>query len=941
MTITKQKTTLALAIASLCGSGAMVWTAPVFAEEAASEPVEKIMVTGSRIARANLSKPGAVTTISRSDIEQTGFKNIGDMLQNLTVSASAPNASQNENTSGVTNFDLRGLGAQRTLVLLNGRRLPNGGNGADAAVDLSAIPTAIIERVEILLDGASSIYGSDAVSGVVNIITRQTGDIFEVSGSIGQSAEGDADTTSLELVTGIVGDKGRFMVSASYDEKQEVYAGDRDFSRYDLTLNPDGSYGQGGSSAMPWSNLKVTDENGKEIFVTRGPEYGEWRETISDASLAQNDLYNYQEPSLLQTPFERYSMSAFGEYDLGNLKFSDDVVFNFEALYSHRKSTTNGAPQPLVPVWGGYLDFTYSPDNYYNQQFGPKDKDGNPYAINDWRRRMVETNGRMNHVENSQYRIVMALSGDFNADWSWELAYNFGRNSNKRLKTGIFNWPAAKNAVGPTHFDEQGVLRCGATPDALIAGCVPLNIFGQPGTDSEISEDMLNYLSGDWPGIQQGHNQIKIASANLSGVVASLPAGDLGVSFGIENQKVEARNQTDAVSINILVTDGLGRPTGGEYSLNEAYLEAVVPLLSDHDWAQSLELNLATRYSDFDTFGSTTNSKVGVFWALNEQLSFRGTWSQAFRAPNVVELYKGRLPDFENGDDPCAVANPNQNCVSTGVPADGSYRETIGQIRTNTGGNTELEPETATSKTLGVIYQPSWLTNGSITLDFYDIQLKDAIGNISAVTKLSECMNNGLYCDSVHRVQSGEFQGVITGVDVFNENLNALNRQGVDAEVRFDIGQFSFGDLSTALNWSFVSKHEVIEPGLVTKDRAGQRVNGQMAVPEHRVNFALNWQHDDFSASWQSYYIDSMLEEVSVKQGDQIVNFTNTVDSTLTHNAQVTYHLDSVDTQITLGVNNLLNEAPPFATGNGNNADPIHSSLYLGREYYLRFKTEF
>jgi len=940
MTINKQKSMLTLLISSLCGVSSVGASFNAYTQELASQEVEKIMVTGSRIPRANLSKPGAVTTITRDDLDQSGFRNIGDVLQNLTVSSSAPNSSQNENTSGVTNFDLRGLGAQRTLVLLNGKRLPNGGNGADAAVDLSAIPTAIIDRVEILLDGASSIYGSDAIAGVVNIITRQAGDIFEVTASIGQSSQGDAQTKSLELVSGIVGDNGQFMISASYDEKEAVYAGDRDFSRYDNSLNADGSFGRGGSSAMPWSNLKVKNAQGEDVFVTRGPEYGEWRETIADSSLAQNDLYNYQEPSLLQTPFERYSLSAFGEYDLGDLRFSNNVKFNIEGLYSHRKSTTNGAPQPLVPVWGGYLDFTYSPDNYYNQQFGPKDSDGNPFAINDWRRRMVETNGRMNNVENSQYRVVLALSGEFNDDWNWELAYNFGRNSNKRLKTGIFNWPAAKNAVGPTHFDEQNILRCGASADELIEGCVPLNIFGQPGTESEITPQMLNYLSGDWPGLQQGHNQIKVASANISGIVGSLPAGDVGVSFGVENQRVEAQNQTDAVSINILVTDGLGRPTGGDYSLNEAYLEAVVPLLTDHEFAQTLELNLATRYSDFDTFGSTTNSKVGVFWSLNDALSFRGTWSQAFRAPNVVELYKGRVPSFENGDDPCANNTPNQNCVNTGVPADGSYTETIGQIRTNTGGNPELTPEEAVSKTLGIIYQPSWLNNGSITFDFYDIQLEDAIGNISAVTKLRECSQNGVYCDAINRVQSGEFQGVITGVDVFNENLNALNRQGLDAEIRFDIGQYSFGDLSTVINWSHVTKHEVIEPGLATFDKAGQRINGQYAVPENRVNFALNWNSGDFAVTWQSYYIDSM-KEVSQQESGTLDGFTHTVDSTLTHNAQFAYDLDSYSTQLMLGVNNLLDEEPPYATGNGNNADNLHSSLFMGREYYLRMKVAF
>lgn len=905
----------------------------------AKDAIEKVMVTGSRIPRANLSKPGAVTTVTRMEIEQAGFKNVGDYLQNLTVAASSPNSLNNNNAAGVTGFDLRGLGAQRTLVLLNNKRLPNGGNGADAAVDLSAIPTAIIERVEILLDGASSVYGSDAVSGVVNIITRVADDLFEVKAETSRSAENDANSLSLELVTGIISDKGRFLVSASYDEKDAVYAGARSFSAVDYTLNKDGSRGKGGSSALPWSNLKVTNANGDDIMVTRGPEFGEWRETITDSSLAKNDLYNYQEPSFLQTPFERYSMSAFGEYDLGDFTWGEAVKFNFEALYSHRKSTTNGAPQPLVPVWGGYFDFTYSPDNYYNQMYGPKDVNGNPFAINDWRRRMVETNGRMNYVENSQYRVVLALSGELAEDWQWEVAYNFARNSNKRLKTGIFNWPAVKNAVGPTHFDAQGTLRCGANADALIAGCVPLNIFGQPGTETEITKEMLEYISGDWPGLQMGHNQIKVASANISGTVANLPAGEVGVSLGIEHQKVEAINQTDAVSINILVTDGLGRPTGGDYALSEAYFEAVIPLVANEAWAKSLELNIASRYSDFDTFGSTTNSKVGLLWGINDELTIRSTWSEAFRAPNIVELYKGKLPGFENGADPCAIATPNQNCINTGVPADGSYRETIGQLRTNTGGNTELQPETATSTTIGLIYQPSWLDSASLTFDYYRISLDQLIGTISAVTKVQECMNYGRFCESIHRVRSGEFQGTLTGIDVFSENLSKLDRAGLDAELRLSLGDYSFGSLSSVVNWSYIASHELAMPSVPTRDLVGERLNGQHAIPKHRVNLALNLNTDDYKLVWNSFYIGEMTELDKAK-GGSLSGFDHVISSTLTHNVNASYYLSDT-VEIAFGINNITDKTPPFATGNGNNADPIHSALFLGREYRLGVSMKF
>jgi outer membrane receptor protein involved in Fe transport len=941
MKLPYKKCTLALAVSMLSSFSSI---SAVAAEESA-EP-ERIIVTGSRIPRENLVKAGAVTVISRADVEASGFTNFGDMLQSLTVAGGGVGSRDPGNAKGVTTFDLRGLGSNRTLILLNSRRLPNGGTGADISPDISAIPTAIIERVEILLDGASAVYGSDAVGGVVNIITRHTEDIFEVTANYGESSRGDAESLSLELVAGIVGDKGRFMVSASYDEKKAVWGQDRDFSLQALNLNADGSKTPGGSSAVPWSHVVVKDAEGNDIHMTRGPEFGEWREINLDSSDPNNDRYNYMELSYLQTPFEKYSFSSFGEYEFGDLSFSNNVTFNMEALYSHRKSTTVGAPQPLVPVWGGYLDFTYSPDNYYNKMYGPKDANGNPYAFNDWYRRMIETNGRANNIENSQYRIVMALSGEFNDDWNWDLAFNYGRNDNKRLKTGIFNWPAAKAAVGPTHFDGDNVLRCGASAETIIDGCVPLNIFGQPGvtgdylSNSEITPDMLGWLSGDWPQLQHGFNQTKIISANVAGIVTELPAGPLGVSFGVERQEIDARMQTDAVAINILVTDGLGRPTGGGYNVDEAYVEFAIPLLTDVAFAQTLELNVASRFSDYDTFGSTTNSKVGLFWALNDELSFRGTWSEAFRAPNIVELFEGQLPAFETGTDPCAnTNNPNANCISTGVPQAG-YNTTLNLVRTNTGGNPKVEPETAIIKTLGIIYQPSWLTDASITFDFYDIALENAISKISAMTKLQECMDNGAYCESIHRVTSGEFSGVLQGVDTFTENLNTLDRSGFDAEYSQKLAETSFGDFNLTVNWSHVTSHKSTEPAATTYEDAGVRHNGSFAIPKDKVNASLRWNYEDISATWNVYYISSM-DEKSTEDGGIINGFSHTLDSSLMHNAQFSYALDDYNTQLSFGISNIFDEEPPFAFGGGNNSDSIHSSYMMGREFYGRVKLSF
>ncbi|KZN34331.1 hypothetical protein N480_22265 [Pseudoalteromonas luteoviolacea S2607] len=909
-------------------------------ENAEDNEVEKIVVTGSRIARTNLVSAGAVTVIDKEAIKASPYKNIGDILQTMTVSQPTEN-SLSANGSGAVRFNLRGIGTNRTLVLLNSKRLPYGGKGADSSVDLGAIPTSIVERVEVLMDGASAIYGSDAIAGVVNIITKKDFDGLEVSASYGNNTDFDGAKKHIEMVSGFAADKGSVTFSASYSEDDVIHSKDIPFSEAPVALQNDGSLLPDGSYWLPWT--AVTDPEGRRL--TQGPDYGEFHEYTSA------DSYNYFEQSFLQQPTEVYSMSAFANYDVGQAFKSENVVLDFEVLYTHRNNDSNSAAQPLIPWIGGYDDIPISKDNYYNQKFGPKDANGQSYDIYKWSKRMNEFGPRQSRFDANQFHIALGLSGDFDDVWSWQTGYTFGRYESQETREGVFNWARVREAVGPTHFDESGTLRCGTGPEVvkfISSTCVPLNIFLQPGQTQP--EGAMEYVSGDWANVSYGYSSIKTATFDVTGTVMTLPAGEVGIASGVSYMELEGLKQTDSNAVHAMTTDGNGRPTGGGYNVSEAYIELNIPLLSDVAFADSLELNLASRYSNYSTgAGNTTNSKASIFWTVNEDFSVRSTISQAFRAANIQELFKGQLPSFENGTDPCKTGadgpirpltqEHDSGCLKTGAPASG-FRDGLDMIRTNTGGNPDLEPETAVIKTLGLVFTPQALDGFSLTFDYYDIELENTISTFRAQRKIELCNETGDFCDDIHRYQSGPLKGVLLGVDTYNENLNASHYRGVDSEAFYKFRTSQYGDFRVGVNWHRALKHEIsIFDGGVT-DYVGTDSSNGGFQPKNKMNFSVNWQYDNISANWFTYYLGEAETDGRPEQGEPT---KHTIDGWSYSNLNVNY-IASDQWEYALGINNVFNTEPRRvmrrSAGNTNSIG-AYSAAFLGTTFYIRAKYTF
>lgn len=969
------KVAKAVRIAMMFGAGAAAAiSAPAFsAEEESAEDVERIEVTGSRIKRADMEGANPVQVITRQDLVTSGITNMGDILQEIpSVAGAATNTAINNGGSGAIRVSLRGLGSNRTLVLLNGRRMVASGLGANSSVDLSTIPTAIVKRVEVLKDGASAIYGSDAIGGVVNIITRDDFEGFEFNAGydIG-TEERDGETKSIDLTIGFSGDKGNAVVNAYYVQQGSQFSGDRDWSKFDYSMNADGELIPGGSSAPPWgryngvnsanpanlTQLRLNEDGtpdldsaGNQQFdlptgtcnsFTHGAANGPGQSDPSNPANATGydcwdwgkDTYNFAPANYHLTPQERYGIFASGSYEL-----NDSVRVFTELSFNRRTSKTKLAPLPLAPLaFFGWTGSTYSADNYYNQQFGPKDMNGDTVDIADWRRRMVETGGRDSQFRVETVRAMFGIDGEFDNGWGWEASYIFGANDSATQGAGGVNFEKVDLAVGPSFKDEQGNVVCG-TVDAPIAGCVSLNTFGTPGTDGEITQEMMDFILFEAHDV--GSNEQQIMSASVFGDAFELPAGTVGFAFGIEHREEKGADYPDAL-IALGITSGSSRTsTVGSYSVDEAFLETNVPLLSGVVGAEVLEVDLAVRYSDYDTFGDTTNHKIGVRWMPFDGLMVRGTSSTAFRAPSTGDLFAGSSDNSPTVVDKCSgtvdgFAPGTPSCIASGAPAGGF--EPIGdQLSSTRGGNPELKPEEADIFTAGIVYSPDFVEGLSLTLDYWDIEITSAISTLGEQLILDSCYTTGEHCDKITRFGADSLlYGNSIDIDDRTTNVGGVESSGYDFNIRYTT-DFEGGTLAFNVDTTYYDTYDITQANGDVIENAGYfyRNSGDGNFPEWKTNADVRYTSDDWSASWSVRYIGEVEEPFSNADSG-----FRTIDSQIINDARFTYFMDNMTA--TIGLNNIFDEDPPFAdSGFNDNTDPRTYNT-TGRHVYVTLGLSF
>jgi outer membrane receptor protein involved in Fe transport len=491
------------------------------------------VITGSRIKRKELVGPAPVAIFTSEQIKASGRLNVGEFLQTVPQQSNAINRNANNGGDGAIRVNLRGIGPASTLVLLNGRRLAPGGTGADSSVDLSAIPTNVIDRIEILSDGASAVYGSDAIGGVINIITFKKFQGAEVNVVGGVSNRGDGQTLDVNGVVGTSGEKGSMLFSLGYYNTQPVFAGNRDFSEtqkgFDAVAGEPYRFGSGtvpgGRIIVPGSEAGV--QNGNSAWndlvrryptatnFTRDLTTGQWRPFLGpNLPVDGEDGYNFQPYNYLVTPQERFSLFTSGDYQLASF-----ARVYFDGFFTKRTSTQELAPEPLV---GDLEGLTVSSQNIYN----PFGRDFT--AV---RRRLSEFGGRITTQDVSSFHAVAGVDGTFGdvKGWTWDVNLNVSRNDALSVNVGNLRVPRLQNAVGPSFIAADGTPTCG-TPDAPIAGCVPLNLFGGPGS---ITQDQIGYLR--YTGVALGFNQQLGTQATVTGELFKLWAErPVGLAVGYE-----------------------------------------------------------------------------------------------------------------------------------------------------------------------------------------------------------------------------------------------------------------------------------------------------------------------------------------------------------------------------------------------------------------------
>ncbi len=956
----------AIKFAIAVGAGAAATSGVALAQETEKEAttLDRIEVTGSRIKRTDIETSQPVFSLSRADIQAQGLTSVGDVIQNLTAQGSALNTTFNNGGNGETRVSLRNLGSQRTLVLVNGKRWV-GGTGLGGAVDLNTIPTAAVERIEVLKDGASTIYGSDAIAGVVNVILRQNFDGAEANAYIGMYDKGDGEKQSYDFTVGTSSDRWSAMMGVGYVKEEPVMAGDRAISAVPVYGSLPGTRN---SFVTPQGNFGIFD--GSEITNPAG-DYGFFVPTSNAPGWRPNagasDTYNFAPDNYLITPQERVSLFAAGSLDI-----TDNFRFKTTVTYNQRKSEQLLAAMPIAFDASSGDTVSISADSIYNP-FGQE--------INEIFRRAVETGGRSFNQDVKTFAFNGALEGSFDiADkpFDWEAGYFYGDNKANNTTDGLFRVSALANALGPSMRDASGNPICVTTPGnaaTAIAGCVPMNMLSGVGG---ITQEMLDYAT--FTAHDELYYKQKNYYANIGGDLFDLPGGALAFSFGMEHRTEFGYDSPDAL-INSGDTTGNARTaTRGGYSVDEAYLELAIPVLADLPGAKLLDFSVATRYSDYSNFGDTLNSKFGFRWKPIDDLMVRGNWSEGFRAPSISELFAGQADSFPSIADPCAgrigtsPQVPAASCTAAGIPA---YTQANPQVRITVGGNPDLGPETSTSKTLGMVYSPSWLEGFDVSLDWWNIKIENTIFLQTGQDVLNSCYlnNNAESCALITRTPTGQIQDLVA----VTQNIGTMDAEGWDLTLGYRVPEQSWGTLSFTWDTTYYSHLYVDEngDGVYSEDQlngeSGNQVGeyfGSTFTNNWRIrsNLQVRWELADWGASWFVRYFSPQDElcvgspnvpaaqrarlcsdptRVTNLDGDDpnrtpdgpALRPENRIPSAVYNDVSV-YWKAPWNAKVTLGVNNLFDRDPPVAiTAFANSFDPAYD--IPGRFMYLQYSQKF
>lgn len=769
-------------------------------------PVADIVVTGSRITRSGFSAPTPTTVVGLADIQKAAPANIADFVNQLPqLSGSSTTRTGNNNTStgtnGLNTLNLRSLGSNRTLVLLDGRRVV--ASAVNSAVDINNLPSALVERVDIVTGGASAAYGSDAVAGVVNFILQKkfTGIKGSVSGGITDRSDNENVTGYLAFGAPFADGRGHMLFSVEGAYQAGINSIDRDkrrwFDQTNLLSNPAYTATNGQPRRIIANNVNNSNVAQGGVITTTGLAFTQFGQggvpqpfvrgsIISDPLMVGGNSWYEGDVNALDSEMKRWA--AFGRltYDL-----SDDITLTAEGSYGYSQTGNLSAYQR----YPGNLTMSAT----------------NPFLDASVRARAAQLGvssfrygystfdlGRPeNEATRETYRAVLGLEGKVFGDWNWNAYYQYGQTDTRSVLYNTTNTARFAEAIDAVR-DATGRIVCRSTLTAPGNGCVPLNIFGYGVADPAA----IAYVKGT--ASQSLSLKQNVAAVSISGEPFNLWAGPVSVAAGAEYRKEEVSGTGDAISaVNGFYT-GNFKGTNGSYDVKEAFAEIVVPLAENMPFLRSLEFNAAGRYTDYSTSGGVETWKLGLTWKPIDDLRLRGVRSRDIRAANLGELFAAGQTGAQDILDP-----------ANGLTSIRTTRLTIG--------NLDLSPEKADTTSVGVVYSPSWLPQFNASFDYYSIKLKDAIATLGAQELVDRCFRGEqALCQNVVRDGAGN----ITQIIAQPVNVAQLNTRGFDIEGSFrqplgDIASGLGGTMTLRVLASHIARRTTINGGVKT-EAAGQ-----------------------------------------------------------------------------------------------------------------------
>ncbi len=974
--------------AAVAGALAASMFGPAFAQQApavAADKVDRIEVTGTRIPSANLDSTSPITTIDATAIKADGLRSVENLLNNLPQVFAAQGANVSNGATGTATVNLRGLGASRTLVLVNGRRLPAGSPRTFAA-DLNQIPAPLIKRVELLTGGAGAIYGSDAVAGVVNFIMNDkfegaqvelntsfyqheqhdstgTADMirargisnpgnFKVPGNV--SADGKINDFNLLFGSNFANGKGNATVFFNFKKEDALLQSERDFSSCstgNATTNNTSTingivFGGGfrcGGSGTSFPGQFIVAAGARTVANSAGG---------TRAYVGANDQYNFGPLNYFQRPSERYGFNAFANYEVNpQAKLYTEFSFHDDATVAQ-----------IAP--SGLFGFDASGANAV--------RCNNPLLSADWRRdlgcvgttgtadafilrRNVEGGGRQDDIRHTSFRMVMGVKGEFAKYWNYDIFAQEAKVVFQETYKNDFSIRRATLAMDAV-LDASGNVVCRSG-----APCVPYNIWSLGG----VTPAALNYLQT--PGFQKGYTSQKVYGATVNADLGEygwkLPAAKngIGVAFGVETRQERLSLDTDsAFSTGDLF--GQGGPTiglSGGYNVKEVYGEFRAPLIEGKQMAELLSVNGSIRNADYSTGPNTTSFGIGAEWSPVKEVRTRASYQEAVRAPNVIELFTARgLGLYDLAVDPCGPSRTATlaQCQLTGLPTalygNAFLNSPAGQYNALFGGNPSLKPEESKSYTFGAVFAIGRNFNASI--DYFDIQVEKVIGNAPPGTILAQCLATGSasFCGLITRDRLGTLWALPAGqILATNLNLGKLKTSGYDFTADYFYKLPAYGNLKFNFTGTLL-KTNIQEPlpGLGEFDCKGLHgATCGVPSPEWRHKLRTTWETPwnlDLALTWR--YISSVdqqgtssspqLRNAALAAADRTLGERNYVDIAATY---------AVTKKITLrgGINNLFDRDPPLSGlvgagfGNGNTYPQVYDAL--GRRIFLNATMKF